>query len=60
MSEIFNDTNSSIIFFVGVIVSTIFLIGVWEFTRQSVTGLEGSLSAKIKKNDVTEKKVEHH
>tara|TARA_Y100001970_G_C14202175_1_gene841760 strand:+ start:70 stop:243 length:174 start_codon:yes stop_codon:yes gene_type:complete len=52
MSEIFNDTNSSIIFFVGVIVSSIFLIGVWEFTRQSVTGLEGTISAKIKKKDV--------
>ena len=52
MSNIFVDTNSMIIFFVGVIVSTIFLIGIWEFTRQSITGLEGSISAKIKKKEV--------
>lgn len=57
MSQIFNDTNSFVIFFVGVIVSTIFLIGIWEFTRQSVTGLEGTLSSKIKRKNSSKSKV---
>ena len=51
MSYFFNDTNSVIVFFMGIIVSTIFIIGVWEFTRQSITGEEGTLSARIKKKD---------
>ncbi len=51
MSQFFNDTNSVIVFFVGVFVTAIFLIGVWEFTRQSVTGLEGTLSENIKKKN---------
>ena len=51
MSHFFNDTNSVIVFCVGIFVSAIFLIGVWEFTRQSVTGIEGTLSGKIKKKD---------
>ena len=52
MSHFFNDTNSVIVFFMGIIVSTIFIIGVWEFTRQSITGEEGTLSVKIKKKDL--------
>ena len=48
MSQFFNDTNSVIVFFVGILVSTIFIIGVWEYTRQSVTGLEGTISENIK------------
>ena len=59
MSDIFNDTSSSIVFFVGVIVSTIFLIGIWEFTRQSVTGVEGTLSSKIRKKDLNKPKEKH-
>ena len=51
MSHIFNDTNSVIVFCVGIFVTAIFLIGVWEFTRQSVTGVEGTLSVKMKKKD---------
>ena len=59
MSDIFNDTSSSIVFFVGVIVSTIFLIGIWEFTRQSVTGVEGTLASKIKKKGLNKPKAKH-
>ena len=51
MSHFFNDTNSVIIFSMGILVSAIFIIGVWEFTRQSVTGVEGTLSEKMKKKD---------
>ena len=51
MSHYFNDTNSVIVFFMGIFVSAIFIIGVWEFTRQSFTGEEGTLSVKIKKKD---------
>ena len=48
MSQFFNDTNSVIVFFMGIFVTAIFLIGFWEFTRQSVTGLEGTISENIK------------
>ncbi len=51
MSHYFNDANSVIVFFVGIIVSAIFIIGVWEYTRQSITGVEGTLSGKMKKKD---------
>ena len=51
MIHIFNDTNSVIVFCVGIFVTAIFLIGVWEFTRQSVGGVEGTLSVKMKKKD---------
>tara|TARA_Y100000590_G_C14807273_1_gene671180 strand:+ start:109 stop:270 length:162 start_codon:yes stop_codon:yes gene_type:complete len=51
MSQYFNDTNSVIVFLMGVFVSAIFIIGVWEYTRQSVTGLEGTLSENIKKKN---------
>ena len=51
MSQFFNDTNSVIVFFMGIFVTAIFLIGVWEYTRKSVTGVEGTLSVKIKKKD---------
>ena len=51
MTHIFKDTNSIIVFCVGIFVSAIFLIGIWEFTRQSVTGVEGALSEKMKKKD---------
>ena len=51
MSHFFNDTNSVIVFFMGIFVSSIFIIGVWEFIRQSFSGEEGTLSVKIKKKD---------
>ena len=54
MSQIFNDPGSMIVFFVGIVVSTIFLVGIWEFTRHSVTGSEGPISNKIKKKKVND------
>ena len=48
MSHLFNDTNSVIVFFIGIFVSAIFLIGVWEFTKQTVVGVEGTLTKKMK------------
>ena len=51
MSYYFNDTSSVIVFFMGIFVAAIFIIGVWEFTRQSITGEEVTLSVKIKKKD---------
>ena len=57
MSHYFNDTNSVIVFFMGIFVSAIFLIGVWEFTKQSVVGVEGTLTEKMKKKDPTETNI---
>ena len=57
MSHLFNDTNSVIVFFIGIFVSAIFLIGVWEFTKQSVVGVEGTLTEKMKKKDPTETNI---
>ena len=38
MSEYFNDTNSVLIFVVGVLVTTLFIVGVWELMREGLTG----------------------
>ena len=57
MSHLFNDTNSVIVFFIGIFVSAIFLIGVWEFTKQSVVGVEGTLTEKMKKKSPTETNI---
>ena len=57
MSHLFNDTNSVIVFFIGIFVSAIFLIGVWEFTKQTVVGVEGTLTEKMKKKDPTETNI---
>ena len=54
MGEYFNDTNSVLIFGVGILVSTLFIIGVWELMREGLTGIPGSLSMKIKKNNSNE------
>ena len=51
MSTYFNDPNSVIIFVVGVLVTTIFIIGIWELMRQEVTGLPGRYSSKNKKTE---------
>ena len=51
MSEYFNDTNSVLIFVVGIFVTTLFIIGVWELMREGLTGIKGTLSMKIKKNE---------
>ena len=57
MSHLFNDTNSVIVFFIGIFVSAIFLIGVWEFTKQTVVGVEGTLTEKMKKEGPTETNI---
>ena len=57
MSHLFNDTNSVIVFFIGIFVSAIFLIGVWEFTKQTVVGVEGALTEKMKKKGPTETNI---
>ena len=51
MSSYFNDPNSVLIFVVGVLVTTIFIIGIWELMRQEVTGLPGRYSSKNKKTE---------
>ena len=51
MGEYFNDTNSVLIFGVGILVSTLFIIGVWELMREGLTGIKGTLSMKIKKSE---------
>ena len=49
MSEYFNDTNSVLIFVVGVVVTTLFIVGVWELMREEIAEIPGTLSTKIKK-----------
>ena len=48
MGTYFNDPNSVLIFVVGVLVMTLFIIGIWELMRQEVTGLPGRYSSKSK------------
>tara|TARA_B100001765_G_C19349709_1_gene269813 strand:+ start:92 stop:328 length:237 start_codon:yes stop_codon:yes gene_type:complete len=50
MAEYFNDTNSVLIFVVGVVVTSLFIIGVWELMRESLTGIPGTLSMKISRH----------
>ena len=50
MGEYFNDKNSVLIFVVGVLVTTLFIIGVWELMREGLTGIPGTLSMKISKH----------
>ena len=54
MGEYFNDTNSVLIFLVGILVSTLFIIGVWELMREGLTGIPGTLSMKIKSGEPNE------
>jgi len=54
MNEYFNDTNSLLIFVVGILVTSLFIIGVWELMREGLTGIPGALSMKIKKNNSNE------
>jgi hypothetical protein len=56
MREYFNDSNSVLIFVVGVLVTTIFIIGVWELMRKGMTGMPGTLSMKIKSGEPNESK----
>ena len=50
MSEYFNDSNSAIIFVVGIVVTSIFIVGIWELMREGLTGIPGRLTKKIKKS----------
>ena len=54
MGVYFNDTNSVLIFVVGILVTTLFIIGVWEFMREGLTGLPGTISMKIKSGELNE------
>ena len=54
MEEYFNDTNSVSIFVVGILVTTLFIIGVWELMREGLTGIPGTISMKIKRGEPNE------
>ena len=54
MSAYVNYSNSVLIFVVGVLVVTIFIIGVWELMREGMTGMQGTLSMKIKNTQSNE------
>ena len=54
MGEYFNDTNSVLIFLVGILVSTLFIVGVWELMREGLTGIPGTISMKIRKHEPNE------
>ena len=54
MGVYFNDTNSVLIFVVGILVTTLFIIGVWELMREGLTGIPGTLSMKVKSGDPNE------
>ena len=54
MSEYFHDTNSGLIFVVGILVTTLFIIGIWELMREGLTGIPGTLSMKIKSGEPNE------
>ena len=54
MNEYFNDTNSLLTFVVGILVTSLFIIGVWELMREGLTGIPGTLSVKIKSGEPNE------
>ena len=54
MNEYFNDTNSLLIFVVGILVTSLFIIGVWELMREGLTGIQGTISMKIRKHEPNE------
>ena len=56
MGEYFYDTNSVLIFVVGILVTTLFVIGVWELMREGLTGIPGTVSMKIKSGEPNESK----
>lgn len=49
MGDYFNDSNSVLIFVVGILVTTMFLVAVWELMREEIAEIPGTLSTKIKK-----------
>ena len=54
MGVYFNDTNSVLIFVVGILVTIFFIIGVWELMREGLTGVQGTISMKIRKHEPNE------
>ena len=54
MNEYFNNTNSLLIFVVGILVTSLFIIGVWELMREGLTGIPGTISMKIRKHEPNE------
>ena len=54
MNEYFNDTNSLLFFVVGILVTSLFIIGVWELMREGLTGIPGTISMKIRKHEPNE------
>ena len=54
MNEYFNDTNSLLIFVVGILVTSLFIVGVWELMREGLTGIPGTISMKIRKDEPNE------
>ena len=54
MNEYFNDTNSLLIFVVGILVTSLFIVGVWELMREGLTGIQGTISMKIRKHEPNE------
>ena len=54
MGTYFNDPNSILIFVVGVLVTTLFIIGIWELMRQEVTGMPGRYPTKTRNNETNE------
>ena len=54
MNEYFSDTNSLLIFVVGILVTSLFIIGVWELMREGLTGIPGTISMKIRKHEPNE------
>ena len=56
MSNYFIDSNSIVIFVVGVLVTTIFIVAIWELMREGLTGIPGTFSMKIKSGEPNESK----
>ena len=54
MSNYFIDSNSIVIFVVGVLVTTIFIVAIWELMREGIAEVPGALSSKIKKINTNE------
>ena len=54
MSNYFIDSNSIVIFVVGVLVTTIFIVAIWELMREGIAEVPGTLSTKIKKINTNE------
>ena len=49
MSNYFVDSNSIVIFVVGVLVTTIFIVAIWELMREGILKCPGHYPQKLKK-----------